>query len=77
VTKRISARTREQAALLCQFRASNPTITTFVAVDIWGDDEVALVLAFDAWDAACSEDFRTNQQHWAAGESLLRTGWSP
>jgi hypothetical protein len=78
---RIDKQVREEAAFICAVRASNPDIDTSDIVEMWSedarDDDGALVLAFDAWDAATTQDMRTNREHWAAAESMLRTGWTP
>lgn len=76
--KRISKRVREEAIFICAVRASNQRINSEAICEMWfADNEVSLDLAFAAWDSATEEDFRTNQEHWAAAECLLRSGWSP
>lgn len=86
MTKPIGKHIREEAAFICSVLASNP-FGLLDAADMWGypvadedlttDDERAISLAVDAFDAATEEDFRTVDEHWAAAESKLRTGWTP
>ena len=84
VKKKISKRTREQAALVCAIAASTPSFTeSYTMVLLCADiTREAYDLAFEAWDAAsCGipylPDGDANPIVDAEAEAMLRTGWSP
>lgn len=79
--KSISQRTREQAALFCQVKASNPGIQSDTAMESLGIPDTAFG---PAWDARLQTVKAIGlladvvwTEWWAEAESLLRTGWCP
>lgn len=84
MTKRISRKVREEAAMLCAIAASNAWVWNDEIGDYQErppDDTDAGRLArragsfaFEEW--ADRNDW-TPDTHWAEAESMLRCGWSP
>lgn len=73
--KRISKRTREQAALICAVQASTPELQGwfYFTAKLLGLSRCAPRLAVEAWLATPDGGRGT----YACAEALLRTGWSP
>jgi hypothetical protein len=82
VSRPVSARTRERAAMICAIAASNPGIWSYAdtAHELGiGGLGPAVYLAWDAW-ATTRKAYRANWRspmRDAEAESLLRSGWSP
>ena len=79
MSKRISKRVREEAALLCAIEASNPELAEayiLVALHLgWNASfSDAYDLAIAAWER-CSPRPRPDVD--AEAEALIRSGWSP
>lgn len=84
MSRRISKRVREEAALLCALRASyfggSPNgfyVVDYVASEC-GIGPAALSLAWAALDAIPLARSEYNASEcWAEAEAMLRTGWTP
>lgn len=80
---KIDRRTREQAAIVCATKASNPSwsfagCTEGAAMELGFSYDVGL-LAFEAWLCAYlkSPSYALQEDVNAEAEAMLRTGWSP
>jgi hypothetical protein len=84
MSKRISKRVREEAALVMAVCASNDcgTIDACNWLDLphWGDrddlETAAFIAALEAWRHWLGK-YRKPREAYAEAEAMLRTGWSP
>lgn len=72
----ISLRKRTQAADFCALCASNPMISYSSIIKSTDYPVRARLLAFEAIDKALDQGFTLSEAD-AAGEAMLRSGWSP
>jgi hypothetical protein len=80
VSKRISKKVREEAALIMGAAASNSFMNLFELADCIGASDAAATVAHSAWAHAFNRlggPIPADPDADAEAECLLRTGWSP